>query len=474
MSVLATEHSFIDTTPGLRQQTLVVGLGKSGRSVVRFLSARGVPLLAADTRGSPPELAQLRREYPELEIHLGPLERDLCAAVGRIILSPGLSREHPVIHHAVEMGVEVVGDVELFAQLATAPIVAITGSNGKSTVTTLVAEMAANGGLEARAGGNLGTPVLELLGQTEPDLYVIELSSFQLETTTSLAPLAAVVLNVTPDHMDRYHDLESYAETKGTIYRHAAHIIHDADNRMVSTLIKRRESSAELISYRTAPSLADHCYGICRGAGADGGEWLCRGEKLLMPLDELRIAGRHNHSNALAALALGEAAGVPLSSMVETLKVFRGLPHRTEWVAESGEVRWINDSKGTNVGATEAAISGLLADSPHGASKIVLIAGGQGKGADFSPLRTLAANTLRAAVLMGEDAELISAALDGVVPEIRVDGMEQAVAVAHGVAESGDTVLLSPACASFDQFSGFEGRGERFKAEVHQLLGESP
>lgn len=455
---------------GLGRSTLVVGLGKSGQSVLRFLSRHGAPLQAADTRQDPPALSRLQQQYPGLEISLGPLRATLLESVERIVLSPGISRWDPAIQQAVAAGVEVVGDVELFARVATAPVVAITGSNGKSTVTTLVAEMATKGGMEVRAGGNLGTPVLDLLGEGEPDLYVVELSSFQLETTKSLAPEAAVVLNVSPDHMDRYATLDHYAEVKGLVYSRAAHRIYDHGDGWSSRLAMGDGDVGSLHPYGLGRPVNRSAYGVCRGDSVVGGGWICRGDELLTPLEGVRIRGRHNHSNALAALALGEAVGIPVAAMVETLQEFGGLPHRTEWVAEWHGVQWVNDSKGTNVGATEAAILGLQPEAGGDGEKIVLVAGGEGKGADFSPLRPLAGELLRAVVLMGEDAHLIADSLGGTVPITLVDHMEGAVRAAAELAESGDTVLLSPACASFDMFSGFEARGDAFRRAVEDLV----
>ncbi len=448
-------------------ETLVVGLGVSGQSVLRFLARQGIALRVADTRLEPPSLRQMQDEYPQLEIELGGLESAKDPSIDRIVLSPGVPRAHPAIQQAIADGIPVVGDVELFARIAKAPVVAITGSNGKSTVTTLVAEMAQQAGMEVRAGGNLGPPALDLLQSKEPDLYVLELSSFQLETTDSLAPCAAVVLNLSPDHMDRYTDFSAYASAKGRIYRHAEHIVYDSDQSSVAELIEREALSGTRTPYQLGDPVDHDAFGVRIDQGE---EWIVRGEQVLLPVAALRMVGHHNLSNAIVALALGEAAGIPLQSMIDTLRHFGGLPHRTEWVAESKGVQWINDSKGTNVGATEAAIEGIGALLGTG-QKLILIAGGQGKGGDFSPLQPLAASFLRAIVLLGEDAGQISAALGGVVEEYSVEDMSQAVAAAGVVAQPGDVVLLSPACASFDQFSGFAARGEAFCRAVDHWIG---
>lgn len=350
---------------------------------------------------------------------------------------------------------------------AMAPVIAITGSNGKSTVTTLVGEMARAAGKNVKVGGNLGTPALDLLpanaieGAIEPDLYVLELSSFQLESTFTLAPHAAVVLNISPDHLDRYDSLDEYAAAKQRIYSNAAVQIVNLDDEHAARLA---DAHRVCIGFGLQPPSAGN-----EGAGnygvreCDGRAWLMRGDERLLPVDEIRMAGRHNLGNALAALALGDAVGLPRAAMFETLRTFGGLPHRTQWVAEANGVVWYNDSKGTNIGATLAAVQGM--DRP-----VVLIAGGQGKGADFRLLRAGLEGRLRAAVLIGEDAPLIEAALQGVATLVRADTMEDAVQAAARQAQPGDAVLLSPACASFDMFKGYDHRGDVFMDSVRRLL----
>ncbi len=447
----------------LQRKTLIVGLGKSGQAALHFLMACGVELEAVDTR-TELSIIELQTVFSQLNIGLGPLDATQLIQFERIVLSPGISRWDPAIEEAAAAGVEVVGDVELFARLTQAPVVAVTGSNGKSTVTTLVAEMAAAAGQTVIAGGNLGIPVLEMLQQKIPELYVVELSSFQLETTESLKTVAATVLNISADHMDRYRDLDHYAEIKMKICREATVAVLPLEDPWVESWLERSESRLQQMVGFGLNQPAEDQFGVCQN---DGELWLCRGEAALLPVSEMKMVGQHGWRNALAALALGEAAGLPLESMLSALKRFTGLPHRTEWVTEQQGVRWINDSKGTNVGATEAAIAGL----DDAAGEIVWIAGGQGKGGDFSPLRSLAERSVRSAILMGEDREQIAAAIEGVTVIHRVENMEEAVAVAANDAVAGDTVLLSPACASFDQFSGFEARGEAFRQAVVQQLG---
>ncbi|MBD3669369.1 MAG: UDP-N-acetylmuramoyl-L-alanine--D-glutamate ligase [Gammaproteobacteria bacterium] len=433
---------------------LVVGLGKTGLACARFLAARGHKVSVVDSRAEPPGLADLRREWPELEVVTGGLDSPLLAQADVLVVSPGLSVKEPAIAAARQRGAEVVGDIELFARLAQAPVVAITGSNGKSTVTMLVGEMAKRAGLRVAVGGNIGTPVLELLDD-DYELYVLELSSFQLETTASLKPVSAVVLNLSADHMDRYDGETEYAEAKRRIYQGCGVMVINRDDPAV---VAMAESGRRQIGF-TLEVPGEGEYGIRQDAGA---AWLSRGEEKLLACDELKLPGRHNLANALSALALGEAAGLPQPAMLATLREFAGLPHRTQWVAEIDGVNYYNDSKGTNVGATVAAIEGL-------AGQLVLIAGGEGKGADFRPLRTAVADKVRQAVLIGRDASLIAEAIAGGTEVSFARDMQRAVEQAAAVARVGDSVLLSPACASFDMFRNYEERGEVFMAAVRGL-----
>ncbi|MBI5462617.1 MAG: UDP-N-acetylmuramoyl-L-alanine--D-glutamate ligase [Gammaproteobacteria bacterium] len=445
------------------KKVLVVGLGKTGLSCACYLSRLGFQVAVTDDRQDPPGFAALRDDLPDVALFLGRFEPDAFANAEQIVVSPGVSLKHPLIGEARARGVEVIGDIELFARAAKAPVIAITGSNGKSTVTTLVGEMARAAGVNAKVGGNLGTPALDLLpanateAVAEPDLYVLELSSFQLESTFTLAARAAVVLNISPDHMDRYSGLDDYAKAKQRIYRNAEMQVVNLDDAYAARLADAQRNS---IGFGVQPPSAGN-YGVCE---VEGRSWLMRGDERLMPASEIRMAGRHNLSNALAALALGDAVGLPREAMFETLRTFGGLPHRTQWVAEANGVVWYNDSKGTNIGATLAAVQGM--DRP-----VVLIAGGQGKGADFRLLREgLAGRRLRAAVLIGEDAPLIEAALQGMTTLVRADSLENAVQAAAELAQPGDAVLLSPACASFDMFKGYDHRGDVFMDCVRRFV----
>jgi len=435
---------------------VIVGLGKTGLSCARYLAQRGESFAAVDSRESPPGLTDFRREFPKALLGLGAFDESLLTRARRLIVSPGVALAEPAIAAAVRHGAEAIGDIELFARAARAPVVAVTGANGKSTVTTLVGEMIRDAGLTVRVGGNLGTPALDLLAEVEPDFYVLELSSFQLETTHSLHAAASVVLNISPDHMDRYHDVAEYAAAKRRIYRGGGVMVINGDDPLVTAMT---EAGRKMIRFGlSAPTPGN--FGL---RDQDGRPCLAKGMEILMPAAELRIKGLHNIANALAALALGDAVGVTMASMLATLRRFSGLPHRTQWVASRDGVTWYNDSKGTNVGATLAALQGMP-------DKVVLIAGGLGKGQDFTPLKTAAAAKARAVLLMGQDASVIEHALAGVVPVVHVKDMDEAVARAEHLARAGDTVLLSPACASFDMFKGYDHRGEVFVAAVRRLL----
>ncbi len=433
----------------------MVGLGVTGLSVLRFLHARGVAVAVTDSRVDPPGRDELVRNFADVPAALGGFDTAWFAHARQLIVSPGVAVSEPLIEAARARGAEIIGDIELFARHARAPVLAITGSNGKSTVTTLLGEMAADAGRTVRVGGNIGRPVLHLLSDSEPDFYILELSSFQLETTRSLDAAVAVVLNISPDHMDRYPSMSAYAASKQRIYRGQGTMVVNCDD---PTVVAMQVPGRKTVGFTLGPPLASD-FGILEHNAED---WLAKGETPLMPVRELRMAGRHNQANALAALAVGEAMGLPITAMLATLQRFAGLWHRTQWVAEIDGVRWYNDSKGTNVGATLAAIEGL--DGP-----LVLIAGGQGKGADFAPLRAVLASKGRAAVLMGEAADIIELSLDGVVPVQRVNSMADAVARARVLAQPGDAVLLSPACASFDMFDGFAARGDAFVLAVRAL-----
>lgn len=439
-------------------RTIVVGLGVTGLSCVRYLTAQGIPVAVADSRDAPPGLDALQRHYPDVPVFLGPFDPQLFASADRLVVSPGVPVSTPEIREAVAQGTQLLGDIELFAGLATAPIVAITGSNGKSTVTTLVGEMARANGVSAAVGGNLGRPALDLLDEPT-ELFVLELSSFQLETAWSLQAAVATVLNVSPDHMDRYPSLEDYAAAKARVFENAGVGVFNADDPIVAAM----DGVDDRWYFTLGESQHDKMFGV---ATIDGRAYLCRGEQPLLAADDLLMPGRHNRANALAALAIGTALGFAPQPMCEVLRTFRGLPHRTEFVRERHGVRWYNDSKGTNVGATLAALRGLHRDD---GSRVVLVAGGECKGADFSPLGPVLADCARAVVLIGRDAKRIGAVIPASVAFEYAEGMDDAVDRAARLARPGDRVLLSPACASFDMFDDYAQRGDRFMQAVREL-----
>jgi UDP-N-acetylmuramoylalanine--D-glutamate ligase len=443
---------------GEKKRALVVGLGLTGLSCVRHLVARGYEVAGVDTRAQPPGLADVRREFPQVETHVGGLPDAPFRDPGLLVVSPGVSLKEGLIARAIAHGVQAVGDIELFAREARAPVLAITGANGKSTVTALSGELCKAGGLNTKVGGNIGVPALELLEGVAPDVYVLELSSFQLETTWSLNAHAATVLNVTPDHMDRYQSLDAYAQAKARVFRGDGAMVLNADDAIVMGMgvANRRAIRFSL----GCPQGADD-YGLIE---RDGAQWLARGGAALMPVSEIPLPGMHNVANVLAAMALAQTMGVSTEACRRAVRAFKGLPHRTELVAERDGIKWINDSKGTNIGATVAALSGMT-------SPAVLIAGGDGKGQDFAELREAVASRARAVVLIGRDAPLIESALAGTVPLCRARDLREAVQLSRELARPGDVVLLSPACASFDMFRNYEHRGEVFRATVKEVLG---
>jgi len=433
---------------------VIVGLGRTGLSCARYLRARGWRLAVTDTRDAPPQLAQLAALDAAIPVTLGRLDTALLKDAVCVVASPGVSLEDPFFAAARRLGLEIVGDVELFARAADAPVVGITGTNGKSTVTTLIARMAERAGLRVRVGGNLGEPALDLLS-AGTELYVLELSSYQLETTASLSCRAATVLNVTPDHLDRYGSLARYAAAKARIFARCDTAVINLDDPLVVAMARtaRRTLSFSLRAAIGADyAVAEH----------EGAWWLTRAGEPLLALRELKIQGLHNAANALAALALGEALALPGAAMLKELRSFEGLPHRSQWVADVRGVRYVDDSKGTNVGATLAAVAGM-------AGPLVMILGGEGKNQDFAPLAAGFRGKVRHAVLIGRDAAALEHALRGVCALERAVSLPDAVRAAAAAARAGDTVLLSPACASLDMFTDYAHRGAVFAQAVAEL-----
>ncbi len=436
---------------------IVVGLGKTGQSCVRYLLGQGAQVEVVDTRTQPPGLDDFVKAFPSVPVRLGELDADYLSTADDLVVSPGVPIKHPMIQRARENGTEITGDIDIFSCVAEAPIIAITGSNGKSTVTTLLGDMAKKAGTKVAIGGNLGTPALDLIDPAV-ELYVLELSSFQLETTRRLGAMSATVLNVSEDHMDRYSGMPEYHAAKHRIFYGATNAVVNDDLPL------------------TAPLMAQGMQAIHYGLGNPGlkkfstimensEQWIVHGYKPIMRVAEMRLKGKHNLYNALAALSLGHTAGIPLEDMIATLKEYPGLHHRCEYIRTVDGVDYINDSKGTNVGATRAAVESL-GDTCSG--QLVLIAGGEGKGADFTPLRDVVENYCKAVVLIGRDAPEIARVLPEEIIH-RAETLEGAVQQARHLAEQSDMVLLSPACASFDMFESYEHRGAQFSHYVRQM-----
>jgi UDP-N-acetylmuramoylalanine--D-glutamate ligase len=439
--------------------TAIVGMGVTGLSVAQFLSSQGIPFTFIDSRFEPPYLDRVKVAYPDVKVVLGPFENDFLATFDRLIVSPGIPLSDPALVNAKERGVELIGDLELFLQHAKAPVIAITGSNGKSTVTTLLGQMAIDTGLNVGIGGNLGVPMLDLLDDSR-QLYVLELSSFQLELLNDSRGAIVALLNISSDHLDRYVGLQDYHAAKHRIFRGASKVIVNRDDKLTKPLMTTQMT---LVNFGLGqPDLGD--FGIVEGL--DQG-YLAYGIERLLPVSELSLKGKHNIANALAALALGYCADLPMSSMLETLKTFTGLPHRCQTIAEVDGVYYIDDSKATNVGATVAALEGLGSKDNK---NLILIAGGQGKGQDFSDLREQISHFVKMTVLIGEDGYQIERLLKNENEYRAVDSLHNAVLEAKNAATQGDIILLSPACASFDMFDGFEHRGQCFQEIVLTLL----
>jgi len=441
----------------LHYDAVIVGLGKTGLSCVRYLINQGLNIAITDSRNKPPELSTLKNEYASIPVYLGEISAEILLASDQIILSPGVSLDNEAVKQAIEYGIPVFGDIELFCQQAKAPIIAISGSNGKSTVTTLLAEMTSKAGIRTCVGGNLGTPALELLDDDIPDLYVLELSSFQLETTFSLSAHASVVLNVSPDHMDRYSNLNEYADAKRKIYSGKGLMIINQDDELVRAMA---DDSRQLIYFSlTVPDKNN------LGIVTDKGEvWLCQGNNKIIKRSELGIKGEHNVANALAAMALASSVNVPNNVMTDTLKSFTGLEHRCQWVAKNNNVSWYNDSKATNVGACIASIKGLC-----DLGKIILIAGGDSKGADLSSLKPVIKQYVKKVLLLGVDANKLADVMGSEVAYEFVANMDEAVNLASDIADPGDLVLLAPACASLDMYENYQQRGDAFVSAVNAM-----
>lgn len=446
------------------RKILVLGLGETGMSMARWLAKQGASVRAADSRDQPPHAAALARDFPQIAIDTGAFRASSFEGIETIAISPGVPVAERLVQAALARGVEVVGDIELFARAKPehASVIAITGSNGKSTVTAMAGAIANSAGRRSVMAGNFGLPVLDALdADPHTELYVLELSSFQLETTVSLDPVAATMLNVSQDHLDRYDGMESYAAAKARIFFGTGVQVLNRDD---AWSMNMRVPGREVRTFGLDVPRTDTEWGIVAAGGRD---WLARGAQRLLPVDELGVPGRHNAANALAAMALCHEVGIAAAPMLDALHAFKGLPHRMQPVAERDGVVFYDDSKGTNVGATVAALSGLT-------TPCVLIAGGDGKGQDFTPLAVPVGAHARAVVLIGRDREQIAAALGATgVALIRADSLDAAIRLAFAAAYRGDAVLLSPACASYDMFRSYVHRGEEFARLAREFAQES-
>jgi UDP-N-acetylmuramoylalanine--D-glutamate ligase len=441
---------------------IIVGLGKTGLSVARYLHSLDMDFSVVDSRLNPPGLTEFQREFPLAELVLGDFAPQRLVRAQELIVSPGVSLATPAIRAAMDAGVTITGDIDMFSRAVAAPVVAVTGSNGKSTVVSLLGAMARAAGLKVAVGGNLdgaeASPALDLLRAGPHEMYVLELSSFQLETTTRLAAKAACILNLSDDHMDRYASMQAYGAAKQRIFLGCEHAIVNRDEPA-----SMPQQAGPILQTFGLDAPAGNAWGVVL---REGRPWLARGSEALLGVHEMKIAGRHNVANALAALAMGDAAGLPLPAMLEALRHFAGLPHRCQWVREHAGVNYYNDSKGTNVGASLVAIESL---GELCSGKLVLIAGGIDKEADFAPMLQALSSFVRLAVLIGRDAARIAEVIRHSVQVVFAGSMETAVQIAARQALPGDTVLLSPACASLDMFTDFAHRGRVFTQAVEDL-----
>ena len=438
---------------------VVAGLGISGVAAVNFLHEHGYRVAVTDSRKTPPGHDQIPSD---VQTSFGQLDQELLLQAEEIVISPGLDPQLPEIQAAIAQGIAVVSEIQILRRFTDKPIMAITGSNAKSTVTTLIGLMAKDAGVKVAVGGNLGRPALDLT-KDDPELYILELSSFQLETTSNLHAEVAVILNMSEDHLDRHGDMMGYHTAKHRIFQGVKKVVYNRDDSLTRPLVP---DATPMQSFGlNAPDMNQ--YGILKEN--DGTMWLARGRERILKSSEMYIQGTHNVANALACLALGEAIGLPLASMLETLKTFKGLEHRCEFVKEVQGVRYYNDSKGTNIGATLAAIDGLGAAIETQQGKVAIILGGQGKGQDFTALRDALSKYAKLAVLIGEDRAVIEQAIAGTTTLLHAASLQEAVELCQQHTQAHDVVLLSPACASFDMFKGYSERGHQFVECVNTL-----
>lgn len=435
-------------------QRLIIGLGETGLSCARYFGRLKLPFALLDSRLNPPKLSEFQKEFPQTPYHLGPFDPVYFKACNELMISPGIDLNEENIRFAIKQyKLKPLGDIELFAQQARAPIIAITGSNAKGTVTSLVGDMIHEAKLKVEVGGNIGKPALDLLDEPIPDFYVLEISSFQLETTYSLRPKLASILNISPDHLDRHKTLAAYVQAKQRIYHGCEIALWNREDLTTYPDSKTKKTISFGLDKLKSDSQAFHLQLVNQKP------YLAKGNQILLPVEKMSIKGRHNWANALAALTIGHAIGLRTPTMLTALCQFKGLPHRCQWVKEHQGVAWYNDSKATNVGATLAALNGL---GPAISGKIILIAGGLAKGADFSLLKNAVKQYVKTMILIGRDAPLLKKTFEKNTAVWMSADLAQAVSLAHQTAAPGDIVLLSPACASMDMFKNYEERGDIF------------
>lgn len=433
-------------------KVLIVGLGKTGFSVAKFLQQYGIQFAVVDSRNKPPMNDALIQAYPDTAIFTGGFDKSAFDVATHLVVSPGVSLQENSIQKAIQARTKIVSDIDLFACATDQPIIAVTGSNGKSTVTTMLESMGNRSAIRTVAGGNLGIPALDLLDESV-ELYVIELSSFQLERTSALNAKAATVLNISPDHLDRHHTLAGYIEAKQKVFSGNGRMILNEDDAIVKDMVV---ANREFISFSLQINTGFHL------EERQGEIYLMDDTSPLMKQKELPLEGMHNVANALAALALGKTVGLDMQAMCRALRDFKGLEHRMQRVAKVKGVTWVNDSKATNIGACVAALQGCQ-------EKIVLIAGGDAKGAEMTELIPVIKEKTKCVVLIGKDANKIELAINGCVPSYQAKTIKEAVQIAAELANAGESVLLSPACASMDQFKNYQERGNKFMAAVLEL-----
>ena len=442
------------TIQGYDYETVIVGLGETGLSAAKYFHSQCKPYVIVDSRSNPPQLDAFKKQFPDVVVHLGKFSKDSFKFAKELIISPGVDTGNKYIQSAIELGANCIGDIELFVNNTQKPIAAITGSNGKSTVTSLVGKMANSSHIQAYAGGNLGPPALDLLNYEDARLFVLELSSFQLESTYSLKSQVSAVLNISPDHLDRHGNVESYARIKEKIYEGAACCIVNRDDPFVSSM----KTNSNVIKFGIGlPEEGE--FGLIQKFNE---RFLAKGQEPLLATSKLAMYGESGILNSLAALAIGDALDLPMEKMLETLTEFKGLPHRFYLVRKLHGVSWINDSKGTNIGATISSLRSLK-------NNIILLAGGTFKGGDLDLLKSAVSEYVKQVILFGQDANVFMQALDGTTEIQIANSMYDAVSIAHKISKEGDNVLLSPACASFDMYSNYIERGEDFESCVKAL-----